>query len=353
MTGPKDWLENFLKLHSGGAERRSAERQSIDQFAAYRWNGSSVKQEAVKDISSTGLYILTEERWQPGTLLLLTLQREGPLEMNPEGRIEVQAKVVRHGEDGVGLTFVLPDDPDSRRWESLRDRLIEKAKPEDMRRLVRMSEALGFLSRICPEGAERVGQLVAERLDNQKLENAVSIALRAENLLTLEPATGPLRTDPDLIVRILEKGSCSDEDWLRHFWGGLLATSCAVNGKDESSQVFVELLSQLTTFPVRILTVVCTRATKVLAESGSVSAKPLACKIEELTLTTGSQGQQLARDLEHLCELGLIEKRDSNSPRLLSSEETDLTPSSLGLQLFARCNGHRGSLREFYSVDSH
>jgi hypothetical protein len=261
MTGRKDCLENFLKPDSKGAERRSAKRRSVDQFAAYRWNGSSLKREAVRDISSTGLYILTEERWQPGTLVFLTMQREGPLEMNPAGRIDVQARVVRYGEDGVGLAFVLPDDPDSRQWESLRENLIERAKPEDMWSLVRMAAAVAFLSRICPGGAEKVGQLLGGRLSNHKLANAVSIALKAENLLAFEPVADRMRADPDLVVRILEDGSCTDEDWLKHFWGGLLATSCAVNGKDESSRAFVELLSQLTTSSVRILTAVCTRAT--------------------------------------------------------------------------------------------
>ena len=313
MTGPKDWLENFLKPDSQGTERRSSARQSVDQFAAYRWNGSSLKQESVRDISSTGLYILTEERWQPGTLLLLTLQKEGPLEMNPEGRIEVQARVVRFGEDGVGLTFVLPDDPDSHQWESLRENLIEKAKPEDMRSLVRMVESVGFLSRICPGGAGKIGQLVGGRLSHDKLANAVSIALKAESLLAFELVKDRLRADPDLVVRILEDGSSTDEDWLKNFWAGLLATSCTAEEDDESSLVFVELLSQLTTFPVRILTVVCTRATKVLAESGAISAKPLACKIEELMLKTGSRGPQLERDLECLSEFGLIEKREPNA----------------------------------------
>ena len=352
MTGRKDWLESFLKPDSEGAERRSAERQSVDQLAAYRWNGYTLKRESIRDISSTGLYILTEDRWQPGTLILLTLQREGPLEMNSVSRVEVQAKVVRCGEDGVGLAFVLPDDPDSRKWDGLRESLIGQAKPEDMRSLVRMAEAVTFLSRICPGGAEKVGQLVGGRLSIHKLTNAVSIVLKAENLLALEPVADRLRADPDIVVRILEDGSCTEEDWLKHFWGGLLATSCAVNGKDGSSLVFVELLSQLTTFQVRILTVVCTRATKVLAEPGSISVKPLACKVEELMLTTGSRGLQFERDLDRLSELGLIEKRDSNSPTSLATGETHITPSSLGLQLFAQCNGHRGSLRDFYAADS-
>jgi PilZ domain len=352
MTGTKGWLEEFLKPDSERAERRAAERRSVDQFAAYRWNGSKLKEEAVRDISSTGLYMLTEERWQPGTLVFLTLQREGPLEMDPERRIEVQAKVVRCGEDGVGLAFVLHDDPNSQQWESVRGSLIEQAKPEDMLSLVRMAEAVAFLSRICPHGSEEVGQVLHGRLSDHKLANAVAIALKAENLLAFEPCADGLCADPGLVARILEDGSCTDEDWLKHFWGGLLATSCTVDGMDESSQVFVELFSQLTTFPVRILTVVCTRATKVVAESGSMYAKPLACKKEELMLTTGSRGIQIERDLEHLSGLGLVEKSDSNSRTLLASDEVHITPTNLGLELFARCNGHRGPLQDFYAADS-
>lgn len=261
MTAHKDRLENLLKSDSEGAERRSAGRQPVDQFAAYRWDGSSLKQEVVKDISATGLYILTQERWQPGALVFLTLQREGPLDLNPEARVGVQARVVRCGEDGVGLAFVLPVDPDSRQWETLRESLIEQAKPEDMWSLVRIAAAAAFLGRICPGGAEKLGQLLSGRLTSHSLANAVSIALNAENLLAFEPVADGMRADPDLVVRILEDGSPADEDWLKHFWGGLLATSCTVNGKDESSRALVELLSHLATSSVRILTVACTRAT--------------------------------------------------------------------------------------------
>jgi len=245
-------LETFLKSDSEKVERRSAERRPTDNFCAYRWNGSRLTQEPVKDVSSTGLYILTEERWQPDTLLSLTLQRQGPLEKNPERRIEVQGRVVRCGKDGVGLAFVLKDDAESRQWASLRENLIEQAKPQDMVSLVRLVEAVAFLSRICPGEAEKVRELVLGRLCKQKLGNAVAIALKAENLLAGKPVAGGQRANADLVVRILEDGSCTDEDWLKDFWGGLLATSCAVDAKDESSRVFVEMFSNLTTFLCRI-----------------------------------------------------------------------------------------------------
>jgi hypothetical protein len=253
----------------------------------------------------------------------------------------------------VGLAFVFAkDDEKSRQWESLRESLIAEAKPEDMLKLVRMAEAVSFLSQICPGGAEEIGRLLRGRLSSHKVANAVEIALKAQNLVAVEPATARLRAEPSLVVRIFENGSCTDEGWLMHFWGGLLATSCAADGIGELSSVLVELFSQLTTYPVRILVVVCTRATKFLAESGLIFAKPLACKIEELTLTTGSRGLQIDRDLGLLSELGLIEKKGPNSPTLLPSDEIFITPTCLGLQLFAHCNGQRGSLRKFYALDS-
>ncbi|MGA9585853.1 MAG: PilZ domain-containing protein [Terracidiphilus sp.] len=348
MAKRKGWLESFLE-----PDVERAERRTVDQFAAHRWNGTNLVQEAVRDISPTGVYILTEERWRPGTLVSLTLQREGPLEMSSERRIVVQAKVARCGKDGVGLAFVFAsDDQKSRQWENVKESLIEETKPENMLKLVRMAEAVSFLSQICPEGAEEIGQLLKGRLSSHKVANAVEITLKAQNLLSVELAAERLRAEPRLVERILENGSCTDEGWLMHFWGGLLATSCAADGIGELSSVLVELFSQLTTYPVRILVVVCTRATKFLAESGLIFAKPLACRIEELSLTTGSRGLQIERDLRLLSDLGLIEKKGSNSPTLLPSDEILLTPTCLGLQLFAHCNGQRGSLRKFYDLNS-
>ena len=338
MTKRKNWLESFLEPDVTRAERRT-----VEQFAAYRWNGTDLVQEAVRDVSPSGVYVVTKDRWQPGTLVTLTLQREGPLEMNSDRRVDVRAKVARCGKDGVGLAFVFSkDDPEARQWESLRESLIGEAKPEDMLSLVRMSEAVSFLGQICPGGCEEIGQLLRGRLSNHKVRNAIEILLKAQNQLAVESAPERLRVEPGLVVRILEAGSSTDESWLRHFWGGLLATSCSGDGIGELSGVLVELFSQLTTFPVRILVVVCTRATKVEADSGLIFAKPLACNVQELTQTTGSRGGQIVRDLQRLSDLGLIEKRGAGSPVLLTSDQVYITPTCLGLQLFAHCNGRKG-----------
>jgi hypothetical protein len=54
---------------------------------------------------------LTEQRWYPGTLVVLTLQREDFAESDPDRSVTVNAKVVRSDAGGVGFLFVMPDEP--------------------------------------------------------------------------------------------------------------------------------------------------------------------------------------------------------------------------------------------------
>jgi hypothetical protein len=66
----------------------------------------------IRNISFSGLYVVTEERWYPGTLVLMTLQRNDLGEEMAERSIAVQTRAVRWGPDGVGLQFILPDEQD-------------------------------------------------------------------------------------------------------------------------------------------------------------------------------------------------------------------------------------------------
>jgi len=63
----------------------------------------------VRDISASGFYLLTKQRWYPGTLVTLALQREDMVDSDPDRCITVNARVVRSGTDGVGFVFITPD----------------------------------------------------------------------------------------------------------------------------------------------------------------------------------------------------------------------------------------------------
>jgi hypothetical protein len=100
---------------SSSKDRRSTERYNTPHLAAYYWNGAPAPPHSVRDISSTGTYLVTEDRWHPGTLLMITLQKPATAADTRSSRsIRVQSKVIRSGTDGVGFAFVFPGTPDPR-----------------------------------------------------------------------------------------------------------------------------------------------------------------------------------------------------------------------------------------------
>jgi hypothetical protein len=110
---PKNWLERWWS-----PDPRKAPREPSSSLAAYYWNGAAPKAHTVRDISATGLYVVTEERWYPGTLVLMTLQRTADGEKTAERSISVLSRAVRWGNDGVGLQFVLRDENDGRKGQN-------------------------------------------------------------------------------------------------------------------------------------------------------------------------------------------------------------------------------------------
>ena len=113
---------NFLKNLLGrpsSKNKRKAERLPAPQLAAYYWTNASPAQHSIRDISISGLYLMTDERWYPGTLVMMTLQKKEDGPDGPAQSISVQSRAVRWGTDGVGLEFILPDLGDRRRGQSL------------------------------------------------------------------------------------------------------------------------------------------------------------------------------------------------------------------------------------------
>ncbi|MGA8044001.1 MAG: PilZ domain-containing protein [Terracidiphilus sp.] len=105
----KAWFQQLLS-----PERRRAKRLPLPGLVAYYWTGTTPRAYQVADISMSGLYLLTEERWYPGTLVLMTLQRVDNEGRNLDDAVAVQSRVIRWGTDGLGLSFVLSKsmDPD-------------------------------------------------------------------------------------------------------------------------------------------------------------------------------------------------------------------------------------------------
>ncbi len=112
---PKSWLERWWSPDPRKApDKRRFPREASSGLAAYYWTGAAPAAHNVKDISSSGLYVVTEERWYPGTLVLMTLQKNSEGENNVEKSACVHCRAIRWGNDGVGLQFIPIDDQAAR-----------------------------------------------------------------------------------------------------------------------------------------------------------------------------------------------------------------------------------------------
>lgn len=101
----KTFWEKLLRKKS--TDPRKAPRFSLPGLVAYFFTGSAPVAHRVHNLSTSGLYVFTSERWYPGTVVRITLTDE----RNPvlERSITVHASVIRATEDGVALQFVRRD----------------------------------------------------------------------------------------------------------------------------------------------------------------------------------------------------------------------------------------------------
>ena len=83
----------------------SAKRYSLPGLVAYYWTSGTPKACSVGNISSSGMYVVNDESWLPGSVIPMTLQRDDAAEQEAEDWIAVLTQVVRSGPDGHGLAF--------------------------------------------------------------------------------------------------------------------------------------------------------------------------------------------------------------------------------------------------------
>ncbi len=102
---PRNW---FTRLLLGDpVDPRKAAREPLPGLIAYFFTGGTPAANAVRDISATGMFVITSERWYPGTVVRITLtDRRNPI---VERSITVNARAARFGRDGVGLEFLLEE----------------------------------------------------------------------------------------------------------------------------------------------------------------------------------------------------------------------------------------------------
>ena len=88
--------------------RRRAPRLNAPGLVGYYFAGGPSTPHEIRDISVMGFYMVTHQRFMPGTILRVTLQTLESDGEDPADSITVLSRVVRWGPDGGGFEFVFP-----------------------------------------------------------------------------------------------------------------------------------------------------------------------------------------------------------------------------------------------------
>ena len=326
----KNWLDLPVISHRGRAERRQ-----VSGLVAYHTEGASLQPDLVRNISASGLYLVTATRWVIGSPIDLTLQRQGRPEEYAENRILLRAKAVRWGEDGVGLSFQHSKGTAVHLWDGKLRNSADPIEPVDVVRQFRVARAEAFLRRVCPSMGDRTSAALRNDVGSFRTESVIEIALRAEHGMP-ESESGRKLIHPEVLRQILENGSWADLDWTRELWANLLISACSAAVTDRASLQFTSLMSQMNVNQTRLLNWVCEASAQQMIESGATEPEAVAGPSDQLKQATGiGDLVRVEREVDHLVELGLLKSRPRSS---YFDDEDDLTlcPTAMGMEFFTR-----------------
>ena len=205
--------------------------------------------------------------------------------------------------------------------------------------------ASSFLSRVCLPASEEFGLLLRDKISNWRLNNHIKMIHKAQKKYKkFSPPNS--HAHPRLVSSILNHSSWIENERVQEMWAGLLASSCTESGNDESNLIFINILSQITSLQAKVINHACEKAEKRINKNGLVGASRLLMKIHDLKqITDISDCHRLDRELDHLRSLGIIVGGISTE-----SDNVDLTPSDLGIQLYVRCQGVSKSPIDYFGL---
>lgn len=325
----------------GRAERRDT-RVPAPGVDAYYSIDSVEKRAPVKNISPTGVYLYTADRWPAGTRVLLTMKGRKHSQEELEPQVSIAARVVRHDDEGVGLEFVL-EGIDTAAWLALFSKAVSLHLENDPIRVFRIAKAFAFLLRVAPSAESEILSVITQGMSFERTERAIDIVLKAEMLLAIQKAIPRADVPPSLVLLVLEDGSRNRDEQLRRYWAGMFATTCMENPDNKADAAFIGLLSELAPTHVRILHAAGSRGIQAGWKPGSILSESFYCTMNEVKAITGAvSAGEVDFALDYLDRLGLLEmtiKRPGN-------DRINLTPTLLGLKFYARCSGLASQLNQ-------
>ena len=327
-------IKNLIGV-TGKAERRGGRRIPALGVDAYYSFGSASRRATVENISPTGVYLSTTDRWPSGTTVLLTMKRRSHSKKHPEPSVRIPAKVVRHDSDGVGMEFVL-ESISTGQWLDLFSKATSLTSKNDPIRVFRFAKAFAFLQKVAPSAGDEILSVITRAMSLERVERAIEIVFKAEIILSAQKTVPMIDVPPPLIRQILEEGSRDGDEQTQRYWAGMLASTCLDSPDSTANAAFIALLSELAPIHIRILDAAGWRGIQAGWQPGAILCESVYCTTKEIKEITNVESLfEINTALDFLDHLGLLEM----TVKFFGEERINLTPTLLGLKFYARCSG--------------
>ena len=210
------------------------------------------------------------------------------------------------------------------------------------------STASEFLEAVCMPAAKQLGFILGEKLHIWRLKNITPILQNAKAMLEKRCLLNNVKGHPRIVIKIIEEGSLIEDPDLQKMWAGILASSCTEDGTDETNLIFVNVLAQLSSSQAKIIKLPFIEGNYRAYQHDKTEYTDVEKERSDLIGYTGLPNWGvLKRELDHLGSLGLVSYQlRSNPQRTLVSIHYE----EAALWLYARCQGHTGSLQQFISA---
>ena len=215
---------------------------------------------------------------------------------------------------------------------------------------------VGFdlIRRLCGPAADEIGLMLRDHVRLWRMKNWVRLQKRALQFLEKEGLHSQSRLHPRLMFEIIEKGTLTEDDLLIDMWAGLLAASCTEKGGDDSNLVFTDILARMTSFEAKLLQDVCLKAPEMYDEKTSfINAGTFLTEKSKLS-PHDPEYLRVNGALYHLTSMGLfriVPTAEAGVRRHVSTKGGLFEITTLGLELYARCQGWKGTISEFYKIE--
>ena len=142
-----------------------------------------------------------------------------------------------------------------------------------------------------------------------------------------------------------------DDSTVSNMWAGLLALACSKEGLDDSSLIFINILSQITSLQAKIINYACNTVEVKLSKKGGIYCDMPRVSISKVFGITGCNDiHRVDRELDQLRSLELIGSGIGGGGFTIELDNADISPQPLALHFYARCQGWACKVEDYYNA---